>query len=424
LREAAVIATKRRQGIRKTASPFDTSIKEGTMKRRSRSLIRSICYAIVFVLFVAIGLVPGAGAETIAELETKAADCRKALAWATGLYDTNRCAWALSTSAQDDPRVRVKTQDRTQTAGEISALESRIDSLNQKVLSLEMSCDAAVRAGELFPPACTERDKARTERKTILDLYREKLEVQKNQDQDYRWAVDDANKLREDCKSLKKQIADGENNCRAIEQRLQAARRPPSPPPQPQRTSAHPGTPNTFHVECNPMQVPVDGIVTCTVHGIFVRGSSYTNNIDLTNDPETVWQNGPRVSAKGLKPGQTFVVRATKGGASDGVTITVVGAKQGTTGRMIKVGFVNYQKIPGFTVTLNGTTKSCSGGSGGASWSNVPATSQSQGAPDCVFEVPAGSCEVTAQASGYQTQTFRQTYDKDQTSMITMIKSR
>jgi hypothetical protein len=332
----------------------------------------------------------------------------------------------LRTSAQDDPSVRVRTEERTKTAGEISVLESRIDTLNQKVLNLEMSCDAAVRAGELFPPACTERDKARTERKTMLALYREKLEVQKNQDQNYRWAVDDANKLREDCKSLKKQITDGENNCRAIEQRLQVARTPPPPPSQPrpqqqqQRQSAYPGTPNAFDLLCNPTQVQVDGIVNCTAYGVF--GSDYKNRIDLTSDPDTVWRNGPRVSAKGLKPGQTFVVTATKGNASKSVTITVAGGKQGTTGKTIKLGFINYQKISGFTVTVNGTTKTCSPGSSGASWSNVPAPS-SKGAGDCSFEVPVGTCNIRAQAPGYQTEAFDHKCDKDETVQITMIRS-
>ncbi len=379
-------------------------------------------FSILISLFIHSGFVPIAGAETVAELEKKAADCRAALSWATELRAKNRCDSALSTPVEKDDDVQYYAEKRTKTARAVSALESRIDSLNRKVQNLEMSCNSAVRAGELFPLVCAERDNAKAEWKSELENYQKMLQKQKDDDDSYLRSVNDAKKQREDCRALMRQIADGEKNCIAIEKRLQAARTPAPPPPQPQRQSAYPGTPTTFIVSCNPAQVQVGGTVTCTAHGTFGYSSNYWNNIDLTNDPETVWQNGPRVSATGLKPGQTFVVRATKGAASDGVTITVVGAKQAATGRTIKVGFINYQKIPGLTIAVSGMSKSCSGGSGGVSWSNdLSGPSQSVA---CVFEIPAGSHEVTAQASGYQTQTFRQIYDKDQNYMITMIKTR
>jgi hypothetical protein len=372
--------------------------------------------------FLIIGLFPVAEAETVAELEKKAADCRAALAWATSLCSRNDCDRALSTPVEKDYFVQSSSEQRARTAQKVSSIEAQVDTLNRKMEGLEVRCNAALRAGEIFPPVCAERDQAKTEWKQALENYRNALEEQKNVNEAYRERVMDENKLREDCKALKKQIADGEKNCVAIEQRLQAARTPPPPSPQPQRQSLYPGTPTTFRVECNPTQVQVGGTVTCTAHGTFGYSSNYTNNIDLTNDPETVWQNGPRVSATGLKPGQTFVVRATKGAASDGVTITVAGAKPAATGRTIKVGFINYQKIPGLTITMSGMSKSCSGGSGGVSWSNTN-PQQTQGTAECVFEIPAGSHEVTAQASGYKTQNYRQTFDKDQNYMITMTKS-
>jgi hypothetical protein len=397
--------------------------KEGTMKRSSRSLHRTLCHSIPLVLAVVFALYSVAEAETVAELEKKAADCRTALAWANYMYNANACDRALAAPVQDEPEVQKRIQMKRAASKEADSLENQMDSLNRQKEIQEVKCDTDKRAGDLFPPSCNEAFNMKTRLFNMRGDYDKALQRQKSAEESYQSEVKLASQLRVDCNVSKKQIADGEKGCRAIEQRLQAARTPPPPPTQPQRQSAYPGTPNTFHVECNPMQVPMDGIVTCTVHGIFVRGSSYTNNIDLTNDPETVWQNGPRVSAKGLKPGQTFVVRATKGGASDGVTIAVTGAKQGTTVKTIKLGFVNYQKIKPFTVTVNGLAKDCSGGSGGASWSNVPAPSQSGTAANCVFEVTVGTCEVTAQAPGYQTQSFRMTCDKDQTSMITMIRS-
>lgn len=393
------------------------------MKRRSMSMRRIFLFSILWILAAGFGWNTVAGAETVAELEKKAADCRKALAWAIELRARNSCDSVLSTPVEKDYFVQSSSEQRRKTAQKVSSLEAQVDTLNRKMEVLEVRCNEALRAGEIFPPVCAERDQTKAEWKQVLANYRNALEEQKNVNEAYRYDVDHANKLREDCKALKKQIADGEKTCTAIEKRLQAARTPPPPPPQPQRQSPHPGTPTNFRVECNPTQVQVGGTVACTAHGIFGYSSNYMNNIDLTNDPETVWQNGPRVSATGLKPGQTFVVRATKGNISDGVTITVVGSKQAATGRTIKVGFINYQKIPGLTITVNGMSKSCSGGSGGVSWSNTNPQS-TQGTAECVFEIPAGSHEVIAQASGYQTQTFRQTYDKDQNYMITMIKSR
>lgn len=395
------------------------------MMRQERRLSFAIGLSVLIFLYLILGLIPVAAAETVAELEKKAADCRKTLAWATELRARNSCDPALSTPVEKDDNVQDWAEERAKTARSVNALESRIDTLNRKIQNLEMSCNAAVRAGELFPPVCTERDSAKAEWKAELESYRKMLAKQKDDDVGYLKAVNYAKKQREECRALMRQIADGEKNCIAIEKRLQAAKTPPPPPAQPQRQSAYPGTPTTFRVECNPTEVQVAGTVTCTAHGTFGYSSNYWNNIDLTNDPETVWQNGPRVSATGLKPGQTFVVRATKGAASDGVTITVAGAKPGATGKTFKVGFVNYQKIQGFSVAIDGQSKSCSGGSGGVSWSNtIP--QQTQGSADCVliFEIPAGSHEVTAQAPGYQTQTFRQTYDKDQNYMVTMIKSR
>jgi hypothetical protein len=392
------------------------------MQRRSRSIRRIFLFSILWILAAGFGWNTVAGAETVAELEKKAADCRKALAWAIELRARNSCDSVLSTPVEKDDNVQFYADLRTTNARYVSGLESYIDTSNREIEHLEVRCNAALRAGELSPPVCAERDQARAYRKEALESYRKAQTEQRRLNNKYREAVNEANKLRAECKALKKQIADGEKTCTAIEKRLLAARTPPPPPPQPQRQSPHPGTPTNFRVECNPTQVQVGGTVTCTAHGIFGYSSNYMNNIDLTNDPETVWQNGPRVSATGLKPGQTFVVRATKGNISDGVTITVVGAKQAATGRTIKVGFINYQKIPGLTITVSGMSKSCSGGSGGVSWSNTNPQS-TQGTAECVFEIPAGSHEVTAQASGYQTQTFRQTYDKDQNYMITMTKS-
>jgi hypothetical protein len=86
------------------------------------------------------------------------------------------------------------------------------------------------------------------------------------------------------------------------------------------------------------------------------------------------------------------------------------------TTRTVKIGYVNYQKLPGFTVTVNGTTKSCSAGFD---------TSRpfGQGEGDCSFEVPAGPCSISVQASGYVTQSFQHTCDKDQTMMTTLSKT-
>jgi hypothetical protein len=82
----------------------------------------------------------------------------------------------------------------------------------------------------------------------------------------------------------------------------------------------------------------------------------------------------------------------------------------------VKIGYVNYQKLHGFTVTVNGTTKSCS-----ARFDTSRPFGQGEG--DCSFEVPAGPCSISVQASGYVTQSFQHTCDKDQTMMTTLSKT-
>jgi hypothetical protein len=82
---------------------------------------------------------------------------------------------------------------------------------------------------------------------------------------------------------------------------------------------------------CNPMQVPVDGTVACTFTATSRAGGVTPTPVDITNHPETKWSNGPRVSAKGFKAGQTFVITATMRDFRESKTITVVGASGAET---------------------------------------------------------------------------------------------
>jgi hypothetical protein len=129
------------------------------------------------------------------------------------------------------------------------------------------------------------------------------------------------------CKSLNGQFISAANACDDIARQLETARGAKPPDDDPIQ-----GTLNTFIVECVPSQVQPGMTVSCTAHG---RYSSKASLLNLTNDPYTKWQSslpgqsGPTVSARGLKPGQTFTVRASRGQISESATVTVVEKLEG-----------------------------------------------------------------------------------------------
>jgi hypothetical protein len=122
---------------------------------------------------------------------------------------------------------------------------------------------------------------------------------------------------REECLRLQGQLKSVAASCDEIKGRLQAASggRP--------QQETYGGTLHTFIVRCKATEVKPGDTVSCTANGIY--SSNLNKELDLTNDPATQWQNGPRVSTTNLRPGQTFRVIATRGGISDGVTIRVTG---------------------------------------------------------------------------------------------------
>jgi hypothetical protein len=128
------------------------------------------------------------------------------------------------------------------------------------------------------------------------------------------------------CRQLEGQYRSVVASCLEIEKNLKTARGS-----QQQASGGRPepltygGTLHTFKVNCDATEVKPGDIVSCTANGIY--SSNLNKELDLTSDPATQWQNGPRVSTTNLRPGQTFRVTATRGGISDGVTITVTGAQ-------------------------------------------------------------------------------------------------
>jgi len=97
-------------------------------------------------------------------------------------------------------------------------------------------------------------------------------------------------------------------------------------------------------------------------------------------------------------------------------TTTPPGKPQAPTARTVKIGYVNYQKLSGFTVSINGTSKSCSSGFD-------MSRPHAKGDGDCTFEVPAGPCSISVSASGYRSLSFQHTCDKDETMMTTLSKA-
>ena len=89
---------------------------------------------------------------------------------------------------------------------------------------------------------------------------------------------------------------------------------------------------------------------------------------------------------------------------------------QTPTARTVKIGYVNYQKLSGFTVSINGTSKSCSAGFD-------MSRPFAKGEGDCTFEVPAGPCSISVSASGYRSLSFQHTCDKDETMTTTLSKA-
>ncbi|MFH0800150.1 MAG: hypothetical protein V2A66_08245 [Pseudomonadota bacterium] len=160
------------------------------------------------------------------------------------------------------------------------------------------------------------------------------------QEKDYKHCVSGS----EACQQLVRILASTTEACADFESQLTAARqqlapsKSPTARPQQQQELAPSSSPTGFTVKCTPNPVPPDGTVSCTALGIFAYSGGGLKEFDLTNDPGTRWENGPTGSAKGLKPGQSFVVRATRDNIADSVTVTVAGAPAENNGEQILTG--------------------------------------------------------------------------------------
>jgi len=88
----------------------------------------------------------------------------------------------------------------------------------------------------------------------------------------------------------------------------------------------------------------------------------------------------------------------------------------GSNGKDGQDRLLKRQKLPNFTVTVNGTSQSCSSGFD-------TSRPYRKGEEDCSFDVPAGQCRISVHASGYITQSFQHTCDRDETMMTTLSKA-
>jgi len=98
------------------------------------------------------------------------------------------------------------------------------------------------------------------------------------------------------------------------------------------------------------------------------------------------------------------------------------------TGRTVKIGYINYQKLRNFSVTINGTTKDCSSGNDQRDHQGLllrlrRLTSLPQGSGGLQFRCHPGPCFISVQASGYVTVKFDYTCNKDETLTTTLSKA-
>ena len=167
---------------------------------------------------------------------------------------------------------------------------------------------------------------------------------------------------------------------------------------------------------------PVTLKATVEVRGPVPQGTQYgyywyvnqvfrTSGINMTSYSFKV----PNVGLKQVKVGVRVVRKGDGESKWQPVGEASYDFSKSGTERKVKIGYVNYQKLFGFTVTINGTTKSCSSGFD----TSLP---YPKGDGDCSFDVTPGPCSISVSASGYQTVSFQHTCDKDETLMTTLLK--
>ncbi len=366
--------------------------------------------SVLFILIFSLGIYTTPGAETIAELEKKSEECRRAIAWADLMYRSYSCEAILKPDW-----IRYYVEQRTSTARRVTSLEGQLESLDRLIPSLEVQCNNDLRSGGPSSASCATLQARETDRNRVLVEYKKATDKQKDDDANYLMA----RKNVEDCAALRKQIAQGEINCRGIDQQLATARANLQQQQQQQRqqqqqqqqqttlqlrgpATAYEGQNITFtaelpqNISANLLNVQYTGGYSWLMDGRPLPGTN--SSVTFVAPAKGVHS----ISAQfWIRRGQSPSTQVLSQG---GVPFTVQATTQ--SARTIRIGWNNYQKIPGFSVTVNGVTKSCSPGQG-----------------DCTFEVPAGPCSVSVQAPGYKTESFQQTYDKDQTAMTTLSKA-
>jgi hypothetical protein len=232
----------------------------------------------------------------------------------------------------------------------------------------------------------------------------------------------EALRKRDECRRLQGQYTSVATACDDIKQKLQAAGQGG------QGSSTQSSAAATVRLGPvgqgeDKVNSPITLKATVEVRGQVPQGTQYgyywyvnsvfrTSGINVTSYSFKV----PNVGLKQVKVG----VRVVRKG--DGETkwqpvgeATYDFSKSGTE-RKVKIGYVNYQKLSGFSVTINGTNKGCNSGFE----MSLPYL---KGEGDCSFDVTPGPCSISVQASGYKTVTFQHTCDKDETMMTTLSKT-